>query len=185
MGQTGMSLKPFDIQDLYELNDAVVLYAFGNTESMKKFLPNMNLSSKNAAEEFLKNLVLKTEMKIEFGYAIRYGQSMIGMILVETPAFNNKAMGFPQWTCDFFILEPFQHKKMISVALPYMLNFLKLDIGINNLYFLVDPTNIPCLNFLRTLPFDEVDNADFSSTNSGNVPKVFLCQLNDITLLRK
>lgn len=178
---SNFNLRPYDASQLLNGSDISVLNIMGNSAEIKRYLPNMDLTTEDKVNEFLINIIHKTELGLEFTYAIRMNAGLAGMIFVKTPKINKRAIGFPYWTIDFFLFEFFTGRGLMNAALGRLLHFLKTSIGVETLYALIDADNEKSLNLITKLPFDEFDNTGFHTrTYLGVAPRVFVCRLNQV-----
>ncbi len=160
--------------------DALMLSTLGNTKRVRQYLPGMDLSSEQSAKEYIKKLVFRTELGYEFAYAIRQGNGLLGAINVQTPDYNMSLSKFPHWTLTFFVFELFENKGIMTIALSWILYFLKTSLNVHQIYATVDPNNIQSISVLNKLPFDEVPHdgeGRFVLMNDGQRGKLFMCDL--------
>lgn len=178
---SGFSLRPIDLLIYDNDNVHTMLMAFTNTERIRKFLPSLDFSSKEKIQKWILGLCQKTEMGLEFAYGIYLNRGVIGMIFVNTPAYNKAVMGFPKWTMDFFIAEPLEGQGIMTAALVNMLHLLQSSTSADSIYALIDDDNARCLTLITKLPFDERDNSGFKNPqNNFSPPRVFECPLSHI-----
>jgi RimJ/RimL family protein N-acetyltransferase len=177
-GNTGLNMRAVDAGFMEDEAFLASMQLFGNTERIKKFLPNLDFSSKEAVQKWVFAISSKTEKGWEFAYAIRINSGVVGLIMVSTPAYNKAIIGFEEWTMDFFVIEPFEGKRIMKAMLPRFLQFLKNEIEVDSIYVIIDQDNSRCLNLIANFPFDEVDNSDFTNIqNVAKAPRVFECPL--------
>ena len=180
-GQTGLRLQPLDFGLILDDANKEILKKLGNSEGIKKYLPNLDFSSDESIEKFVMGLSYKTEQGLEFAYSIKANNLILGMIFVNTPAINQKLIGLNHWTLDFFILEPFEGNHYMKIGLIYMMVFLKETIGVDEFLLMVDQDNEKCLNLIKSLPVDEIDNKGFKNKDKfGTPPFVYHCPLSNI-----
>ena len=152
-----------------------------NTEKIKNFLPGLDFSSEEGAQKTLMSHVLKIDAKLGFAYVIRANNIPLGMIFVNTPLYNQKALNLKIWTIDFFIIEGFEHQGIMFNSLIHILNLLKVELHVKKIYATVDEDNVDCLNLVNNVEhplFDEIDNRGFKDKdNFGRTPKVFVLDL--------
>lgn len=177
----GFSLRPIDFEIYNDDNVHTMLMAFASTERIRKFLPSLDFSSKDKIQKWIMELCQKTEMGLAFAYGINLNSAVIGVIFVNTPTYNKAAMGFPQWTMDFFIAEPLEGQGIMTVALLNMLHFLQTSTNADSIYALIDNENTRCLTLIGKLPFAERDNSGFKNPeNNFSPPYVYECPLSQI-----
>lgn len=125
------------------------------TPDIKKYLPNLDLSSAEAVAKYFSGFCMKTEMGYEFGYSIKTGDDgFLGFIFVHTPAQNEVAIKFPHWTIDFCMFSPFAGQGIMTQSIIRVLYILKSQMNVTDLFVYVDEDNTKCLNMLSRLPFD-------------------------------
>lgn len=178
---SNFNMRPYDVSQLLEGADITVLKIMINSAEIKRYLPNMDLTTEDKVNDFLINTIRKTELGLEFTYAIRMNAFLAGMIFVKTPEMNKRAIGFQYWTIDFFLFELFVGRGLMNAALGRLLYFLKTSIGVEALYALIDADNKKSLNLIAKLPFDEFDNTGFYTREYlGVAPRVFVCHLDQV-----
>ena len=181
-GASGIKLFAFDAGHAVDDNIVSLIYFNGNCERTRKYLSVFDdFSSIDKTQEFLYNLCIGTELGIRFAYLIALRGHPIGMIFIETPYFNERAIHYNHWTMDFFIFEDFESCGYMKIALPYMLLFLKEQLLVDDIHFLVDTTNSRCLNLLmNNIPVDELDNNGMRNTANGGPVRIFSCPLSKV-----
>lgn len=97
---------------------------------------------------------------------------------------NQVAINFPQWTIDFCIFEPLEGKRFMRTPLRHVLLMLKNELGVKNLFAIVDEDNIQCLNFMKSLPF-QLQPEVLTDPTTGKKAKLFLCPLSKIDITFK
>ena len=75
-GNNGLNLRAIDCSFLDNVPFFSTLQLFGNTERIRKFLPNLDFSSKERIQNFIWAISEKTEKGWEFGYAIRMNNGL-------------------------------------------------------------------------------------------------------------
>lgn len=177
----GLRLQPIDFGLILDEANIEVLTMLGLSDRIKKYLPNLDFSSKEAIEKFVMALSFKTENGLEFAYSIKANNLILGMIFVNSPTLNKQMIGLEKWTMDFFMLEPFEGQHLMKAALIRMMHFLKTTINVNDFLMLVDQDNSQCLNLIKALPMDEMDNSGFHNPQGNQLPpRVFQCSLSMI-----
>jgi len=177
----GFRLQPIDCGLILDDASQEILMKLGQSDRIKKYLPNLDFSSKDAIEKFIMGLSLKTETGLEFAYSIKVGNLILGMIFVNTPTLNEQMIGLEKWTVDFFILEPFEGKHYMKAALIRMMHFMKTSIHVDDFLMLVDQDNDKCLKLIESLPMDELDNRGFHNPEGNKFPpRVFHCPLSQL-----
>lgn len=166
--------------------DAKFLPLIANSDAVHKYLPGLNFSNQEMTKKTLIGFMLRTEKGLGFTYFIRMNDVPIGMITVDSPLYNSipNVLNLNIWTLDFFIAKPFEHKGIMHGALLRVLNQLK-DMGIHNVYCVVDASNVSCLNLLNNGLFEEADNTAFKDRNdSQSKPRVFVIDLSTIRFVK-
>ncbi len=181
-GRSGIYLEPIAPDFATNENILKILPAlFSTSPKVKKFLPTLNFSTKESIEQFSRVTMIRTMSGLAFSYGIYTKGIPVGMIFVNTPAFNKTAMGLNEWTLDFFIFDAFQGQGLMRTALPRMMMFLQKTIGVESFYLLIDEDNERCINLISHFPIDEIDNNNFNNLeNQSCPPRVFECPLSTI-----
>lgn len=182
---TQLSMHPVDAGIIMDGDLDLLLPMVQLSNRIAKFLPQMNLTSKESATQFFTLLCQKTEWGLEFAYTIRANNMILGMVFVNTPFFNKKAIGLEKWTLDFMLFEPFEGKGIMYQAIARMIFFMKNTLNAKEVLCIVDADNTRCLNLMRKLPFDEIDNSKFNDPNSIKKPRVFSCPISEINFQRR
>lgn len=155
---------------------------------IKEFLPNLNLSSVEDMRKYFANICKKTELGYEFGYAIKMksagDSAVIGFIFVHTPSENEFAIGLPEWTIDFCLFEALEGKGIMRNSILRVLNVLKTDLNVSNVYAIIDENNTKCLKLISQLPFDR-QNDILVDHLTGNQANLFKCDLTTINFQRR
>ena len=179
-------IYPCDITAITEKMFPTMLFVMGNSERIRRFVPDADFSTEQKAKAYLLNKIINAETGHHFSYCIQQGDGLLGMINIYTPDASKKQMGFPHWTMDFFVLDPVEGKGIMKQGLIRALYQLKTAIHVPEIYALVDPRNTRCLNLMNSLPFDLEDNTGFSSSDGyGPAPKVFVCKLSTLRFERQ
>ena len=179
-------IYPCDITAIAEKMFPTMLFLMGNSERIRRFVPDADFSTEEKAKAYLVDKIINTETGHHFSYCIQQGDGLLGMINIYTPDASEEYMGFPHWTMDFFILDPVEGKGIMKQGLIRALYQLKTAIHVPEIYALVDPRNTRCLNLMSSLPFELEDNTGFSSSDgTGLAPKVFVCKLSTLRFERQ
>lgn len=182
IGCGSFMLVPYDAKWFTEVldGDSLLLHHFGNSERITKFL-DRDFSSPEKVKEYLKKAMFGTELGYSITYVIRGNNYPLGMIIVNTPSKNEHQIDFNEWTMDFFMVDGYDNKGIMSLALPRILKALKEDIHVNSVYFIVDPRNEPCLALLNKFPLDEIvhraDMKAFYHKVDHTKARLFCCNL--------
>lgn len=182
----GLRLQPIDAGIVFDKQQQEIVSLFAQkSPRIKRFLPNLNLSSSEDVEKYFSVFCQKTEMQLEFGYSIKMNKhgdvGYMGFIFVHTPLFNNVAINFPQWTIDFCIFEPLEGKGFMRTPLRHIMLMLKNEMGVKNLFAIVDEDNIQCQNFMKSLPF-RMQPETLTDPTTGKKANLFLCPLSQIEI---
>lgn len=182
----GLRLQPIDAGIVFDKQQQAIVSLFAQkSPRIKRFLPNLNLSSSEDVEKYFSVFCQKTEMQLEFGYSIKMNKhgdvGYMGFIFVHTPLFNNVAINFPQWTIDFCIFEPLEGKGFMRTPLRHIMLMLKNEMGVKNLFAIVDEDNIQCQNFMKSLPF-RMQPETLTDPTTGKKANLFLCPLSQIEI---
>lgn len=180
-------IAPVDAGFLFDNNASSCLSIMGNTPRIRKYLPNIDISSEDAAKKYIQKEVLRAESGLGFSYFIMMGQNPVGMIIVNTPAYNESLIGFPHWTLYFFVFEIFEGKGFIRAALPRVLFTLKEKIHLDEVYTIIDPDNKRGLSLMNYFPFTEVSYSLHNAQDQmlSLSPRVFCCKLSMISFQRR
>ena len=181
-GRSGIYLEP--IAPDFATREGIINtlpILFKTSTNVRKFLPALDFSSMKSIEQFSKVTMIRTTTGLQFSYGIYMKDIIIGMIFVNTPAFNKTSMGMNEWTLDFFVFAPFEGQGFMRIALPRMMMFLQKNIKVEKFFLLVDKENERCVNLIQQFPIDEIDNSGFKNLESqSNPPLVFECPLSTI-----
>ena len=177
-------LQPIDAGIVFDDKQQQVVKIFADqSPRVKQFLPNLELSSVEAISKYFTIFCQKTEMNLEFGYSIKlnkYGDAgTVGFIFVHTSLLNKVAINFPQWTIDFCLFEVMEGKGLMKAAILRVLNTLKNQMGVKNLFAIVDVDNDRCLKLMAKLPFD-LQPQVLHDPNTSKKAKLFMCPLSHI-----
>jgi RimJ/RimL family protein N-acetyltransferase len=184
MGESLM-IVPYDAGWLLQTPDYKILPLFANSEKIRRFLPGLGFETEESCRKKLEAICVKTEAGLGFTYFIREQGVPIGMITVDSPLYNAKAMNLRIWSVDFFIIEHCEHQGYMFNALARVLNQLK-GMGIQRVHALVDVQNTSCIRLLKGLFQQEIDNTHFASRNPGDAkPRVFVIDLSTINFQRR
>lgn len=180
-------IAPVDADFLFDNNVSSCLSIMGNTPRIVKYLPNIDLSSEEAAKKYIQKEVLRAESGLGFSYFIMMGRNPVGMITVNTPTYNENQIDFSHWTLYFFVFEIFEGKGFIRAALPRVLFTLKEKIHVDEVYTIIDPDNKRGLSLMNYFPFTEVSYSLHSSQGQmlSQSPRVFCCKLSIISFQRR
>ncbi len=164
LGQ-GLMLAPYDAQRYFELgeNDAQLLSILSD-DVIKRYLPNMDFSTKDSALKFLSNLpiLILTEKGLSIAYVITADNMPIGFIFIDTPTVNER-IGLNKWTHTFFMLSPMRGKGLMSASLGRILYSLKTKLGVSQVYATADKTNTVSQKILQTTCFESTDIHDVAN----------------------
>ena len=186
-GKSGIYLEPI-ISDFTTKEEILKILPilFKTSTNVHKFLPTLDFSSVKSIEQFSRITMLRTFTGLQFTYGIYQMGIIVGMIFVNTPAFNKSSMGLNEWTLDFFIFAPFEGQGLMRIALPRLMMFLQKNLGVETFYLLVDEENERCINLIQHFPIYEVDNCGFMNIeNQSKPPIIFECPLSTIRFERK
>jgi len=173
------SLCPIDAGALLDSMDSLILESVCQTEEITKNLPLLDFkTSKSNGKEFLTNEIKKCELGLGFGYAIRQNAGLVGMIMIDTPAFNKLTIEFEQWTISYFCF--LENLGIISTAIPRILYLLKTQIKVKKLYALVSSNNSKSIHILQKFYFNEIQNTGWKNKNGGSSPRIFCCNLESL-----
>lgn len=172
------NLVPLDM-GIFESKDFPMLGLLASmTPELAKWLPGFDLSTPESANTHLRDCVLRTEMGLGFTYLIKYNSGLCGMIFVNTPTYNETTIGFPYWSCDFFLFKPMQGQELMPKILLSFFIFLKNVLKIQNIYSIVDSNNTACLNmFDKCMFISKQSDMVFTDPNTGNKAIAFKCDL--------
>jgi|GEM_PF-5276414 len=178
MGQ--IHLQPIDAAFIFDKNIQKNISIMANiSPKIAKFMPKFNISSENDVVQYFTNFYKKTEAGYEFGYAIKMNSVILGFIFINTPAINEIAINFPQWTIDYCLFKPFEKHGIMRHCLVHILYFLKVELGIRTIYAIVVQENNDSLNLLSHLPFD-LQQESLTDPTTGEKVKLFCCPIHEI-----
>ena len=181
----GLRLQPIDAGLVFDEQQQSVVQVFAaKSPRIKKYLPNLDLSSNEAITKYFTNFCMKTEMGLEFGYSIKmvkHGDvGFMGFIFVHTPALNGPAINFPHWTIDFCIFEGLEGRSFMRGSLIHILKQLKEQMNVPDVFAIVDDDNERCLRLMEKLPF-ELRPEVLTDPTTGHHAKLFRCDLQSYT----
>lgn len=179
-------LKPVDAGILvneYNELDTIPILAKGDSD-LRKYLPGMDLSTKESAQSFFFKLVQLSEWGQQFGYTIRIGSIVVGLVFINTPDYNKNSIGFDGWTIDFATFPKFQRKHIMSGVLPHILAFLKNTLNVDTLYAVVNQENYKCINLLTKACFDDTGET-LRNLADKSTAKLLKCPLSLINFKRR
>ena len=182
----GLRLQPIDAGIVFDRQQQEIVSLLAQkSPRIKRFLPNLDLSTADAVAKYFSVFCQKTELQLEFGYSIkinRHGDmGYMGFIFVHTPLLNKVSINFPQWTIDFCIFEPFEGRKFMRTPLRHVLLMLKNELKVKNLFAIVDEDNEHCLNFMKSLPFKRQPET-LTDPTTGKKAFLFMCPLSQIDI---
>ena len=180
-GNSGVTLSPLGGAQIMDKHYPTIISAmWEDSPHIKQFFPAMDFSSEKRVLVFMMAAYKITELGSKFTYVITVNHIPAGMFIITTPYFNHKAFGYNHWTMDFFLFAFFEGKGVMSIALPRMLMLLK-SVGVEDIRLIVDAHNDRCLNLLKKLPLEEIDNSNWHHETNGQKPIVFNCPLSSIS----
>ncbi|MCM1139827.1 MAG: GNAT family N-acetyltransferase [Muribaculum sp.] len=182
-------LQPIDFGLVFNDQALQVIQIFAEqSPRIKKYLPNLDLSSLDAMRKYFANLCKKTELGYEFGYALKMNRAgdngVIGFVFVHTPSENEFAIGLTEWTIDFCLFEPLEGKGIMRNAILRVLNILKNELDVSDVYAVVDENNSKCIKLLHLLPFDCKKDM-LVDHQTGNRANLFHSNLTTINFQRR
>ncbi|WP_462266450.1 GNAT family N-acetyltransferase [Alistipes putredinis] len=179
LGQ-GLILAPYDAQRYFELgeNDAQLLSILSD-DVIKRYLPNMDFSTKDSALKFLSNLPILTEKGLSIAYVITADNMPIGFIFIDTPTVNER-IGLNKWTLTFFMLSSMRGKGLMTASLGRILYLLKTKLGVSQVYATADKTNTVSQKILQATCFEPTDIHDVA--NQGIT---YVCNLDTLSFHHK
>lgn len=185
IGCGSFMLVPYDAMWFNEVLDAdsMMLHLLGNSKRISDFF-RIDFSSQDKVKQFLQGAMLSVEIGVSITYVIRAQNYPLGVIIVNTPTKSFKTFQFKEWTLDFFMLDGFENKGYMTSALPRILKVLKEQMHVDEVYFIVDPRNEPCLSLLEKFPIEEIihrpDGQYFYSKRDGVRARLLCCDLSTI-----
>lgn len=180
-----LMLSPYDAEAYFTYPDAAVLPLLANTDKIKRFLPGLGFTDESSTKKRLEGFMYKVEKQLGVTYVIRGSNVPIGMVIVNSPLYNSKAINLAIWTIDFYISEAFEHKGIMYQSILRVLNDMKSVMGATVVYALVDRENVDCKKLLGSGLFEQVDNAGFKNADNSEVPPlVYMIDLSRINFQR-
>lgn len=183
MGEELM-LAPYDVFSLKNYPDSDVLPAIANSDKINRFLPNLGFKDKESTQKHLIGYIMKTEAQLGVTYFIRYNNIPIGMIFVNTPIYNKKAINLAIWTIDFFISEMLEHEGIVYNSILRVLNEIKTVMNAKVVYALVDQDNHDCINVIGKGLFEKVNIEGFENNENGLSPFVYKIDVSNIQFIK-
>ena len=151
---------PYDAMWYFQAPDSSIIPTLANTEEIRRYLPGLNFETEESCKKTLEACLMKTEAGLGITYVIRNQNYPIGMIMLNSPKYNEKVINLRIWTVDFFITKMFEHKGIMYKSLHKVLNQIK-GMDVNYLYATLDKSNTSCKNLLGNGFFTEIDNSHF------------------------
>ena len=168
---------PYDAGWFFQAPDAEVIPTLANSTEIRKYLPGLKLDTAKSCKNTLKECLMKTEAGLGITYVIRHQNFPIGMIILSSPLYNEKAINLRIWTIDFFIIKMFEHHGIMYNSLKKVLYQVK-NMNAKYVYATIDQTNKACINLLGNGFFTEIDNSHFYNKEAiGEKPLVYRINL--------
>ena len=181
-----LMLSPYDAEAFFTYPDAAVLPLLANTDKINRFLPGLGFTDESTTKKRLEGFMYKVEKQLGVTYVIRGSNVPIGMVIVNSPLYNSKAINLAIWTIDFYISEAFEHKGIMYQSILRVLNEMKTVMGATVVYALVDRENTDCKKLLGNGLFEQIDNAGFKNADLSKVdPLVYMIDLSKINFQRR
>lgn len=174
-----IEIAPYDARWI-KVPDAKILPLLTKSAEITKYLPHLGFSDETSTRRQLFSYCYKTENQLGVTYVIRVRNLPVGMIFVNTPLFNKKAINIAIWTVDFYISQMFEHKGFMYNSLIRVLNEMRKNMGAVKVYAMVDRNNVSCKKLLTKALFVEIDNTNFHDYAGGNKPLVYEIDLSKI-----
>lgn len=175
--------KVYGLYDLVPLEPETILDDIEQIKSVQndiqtaKCMPE--LCGPNCAQNFstyLENTYMCTDAGIAFAYAIRKNasfdpmstdySSMMGFIKITTPSHNKVTNNFDGWLIDYLMLPKYRRMGLMKLAVSRILDNLE-DMGVKELYAMVDIDNLPSLRILGANKFEKSNKAGGINPNTG------------------
>ena len=179
LGQ-GLMLAPYDAQRYFELGETdAQLLSMLSDDAIKRYLPNMDFSTKESTLKFLSKLPLLTDTGLSIAYIITANNMPMGFIFIHTPVFN-ESIGLNKWTLTFFMLPLMRGKGLMIASLGRILYLLKAKLGVSEVYAIADKTNTASHKILQAVHFERTDIHDVD--NQG---VTYVCNLDTLNFQYK
>lgn len=183
----GLRLQPIDAGIVFEEDQQNVVLAFAaKSPRVKKYLPNLDLSSNEAITKYFSAICQKTEMGLEFGYSIKMNNhgdiGYMGFIFVHTPTLNEVAINFPHWTLDFCLFEGLEGRGFMRGSLITVLSTLKKEMDVKFVYTVISEDNDRCIKLIENLPF--YDTGETLTAPDGSKAKLYCCILKNLSFTK-
>ena len=166
-----MSLRPYDMSFIQ--NDVHILKTMLSFDpEIKKYFPQFwGSQAEENLQNYLVNTCMTTEAGIAFAYAIRINAGIIGLIKVTSPEHNKVTNNFPYWMIDYFMIPAMRGRKLMKASLRVILKFMHSNLGIDEVYAMVEPDNKASIHLLEINGFS-VDESKKIAPNphNGNIP---------------
>lgn len=180
MGQT--HLHPIDftmVMDEGFKKQIYILSLFGKIDN--GFLPNSVFSSSDDVSSFFFECDHKMSMGHEISYAIKMGKDKyLGLIFIHTPSFNKNEIDFPYWTIDFCLFDSIGSEYVMTQSLEFVLNFMKSELNVDEVYAYVDQHNSEYINLLKSLHF-KYQPKTITDKYTRHKAILFRCPVHEIT----
>ena len=83
-------IYPCDITAITEKMFPTMLFVMGNSERIRRFVPDADFSTEQKAKAYLLNKIINAETGHHFSYCIQQGDGLLGMINIYTPDASKK-----------------------------------------------------------------------------------------------
>lgn len=179
-----VSLHPLDAGIVFsEDQQNVVINLAKRSPRIRKYLPNLDLSTNDAVIKYFSLMCQKTEMGLEFGYSIKLNRigekGFMGFIFVHTPTLNQASINFPHWTLDFCLFGRLEGKGFMRGCLITVLSILKKEMNVDYVYCIIDEHNYRCLRLMEKLPF--MDTGQVLNYPDGKKANLYCCILKNLS----
>ncbi|MBR4389712.1 MAG: GNAT family N-acetyltransferase [Prevotella sp.] len=172
-------LRPFD--ETYLEEDLAALNMLAFDQEVKKYMSGFYGIEPDAVErrkEYLVNTIMTTQIGIAFAYSIRLNAGLCGWIKVTSPSHNIVTNNFSNWLIDFVTLPMFRNKNLMKASIPIILDLMRDDMDVEEVYAMVDSGNKASIHVLETVGFADTGNRQMAINEStGNKPYLYVYRM--------
>lgn len=175
-------LAPYDAERLFKYGkqDAFFLNEGVNDDDAQKYLEGISITF-----DYLKERVLCVESGSCITYLITVRGFPMGMFFLYPPMTNKMQRNRPIWTIEYFVVNKFRGKGIMTSCFPAFMKLMAKDIGIDEVYAWVHDDNVTSIGILEKFFFRKVDTLPVYDNRLRNVTmphylalKCPLCDIN-------
>ena len=165
LGQLNLILVKKDCEIAGKIAEA--LNNRGTTDGMRDYFKTLyEAFSKKMGAFYVNSLIMLFEKKQSFTYAVTLRGEVIGLVLVYTPEFNQKANGERYWSIEYFLLEGCEGKGYMTLPLLKVVDYILYGLKINSIDATIDETNIKSIRLVERVGFERIGRNGFASASN-------------------